>query len=113
MGKQSIPASSIAIAHMALKEAVPGLTPESLEEAVRFVQSKGKLQDNGGLLKGKDAAKLLAVSRRSFDRLVASGRVEKVVITPPHARKDGREIGGCTRYRVSDLQAFINGRGRK
>lgn len=48
-----------------------------------------------GLVDSVDAAKYLAIGERTFRRLVADGKIPR------------RRIGALVRYRVSDLDAFI------
>jgi excisionase family DNA binding protein len=47
------------------------------------------------LLNDADASKVLSVSRAHFHKLVSRGEIPRV------------KLGRCARYRVTDLEAFI------
>ena len=54
------------------------------------------------LVRAEDAARLLALSRRAFERLCADGRLPKSI-----------RLGGRRRlWRYSDLAAFVDAGGR-
>lgn len=48
------------------------------------------------LLRKKEVAEMLACSVRTVDRLASSGRLTRV------------KVGGCVRFRASEVQAIIN-----
>jgi len=49
------------------------------------------------LLRKKEVAQMLACSLRTVDRLASSGRLKRV------------KVGGCVRFRASEVQSIING----
>jgi predicted DNA-binding transcriptional regulator AlpA len=98
--------NAVAIATMALGPHFAGLTPEVLKTALSLVQTGAKEPAPDRLISAVEGARLLGISRRTFDRLGNDGPLTRVRITPAHTRKDGREIGGLVRFRLSDVQKF-------
>lgn len=107
---QRIPDNVIAIAVMALIQYFPELTPDRLNMALASLHTETTQAEQDRLVSAIDGAKLLGVSRRTFDRLSVARKISKVVITQPHLRADGREVGGSVRFRLSDVKAIIGGR---
>ena len=52
--------------------------------------------DNYKLVSVNDAAKLMAISRRTVERLVSGGDLPRPI-----------KIGGCSRFRIRDITAYI------
>jgi hypothetical protein len=79
-----------------------GLAPERLRVAILAMDAPRKQE----LMKIRDAAKLLAVSPKTIGHWMATGKLEKVVLCPPHARRDGAMVGGRIAVRASDIAAI-------
>ena len=110
MRKARIPESALQIAALALKESVPELTKEMLRDALDGrLLSKQKEQGPDRLVSAVEGARLLGISRRTFDRLANAGCIHRVRLTQGHFRKDGREIGGSVRFRLSEVQRIVAG----
>jgi excisionase family DNA binding protein len=58
-------------------------------------------RSDGGLFNIREAARYLSVSERKVQAEVAAGRIRKVSLAPPGAKK------GPVRFRRSDLDAYI------
>jgi len=52
--------------------------------------------NNFKLISVKDAAKLMAISRRTVERLVSGGDLPRPI-----------KIGGCSRFRIKDVTGYI------
>ena len=52
--------------------------------------------NNFKLISVKEAAKLMAISRRTLERLVSAGDLPRPL-----------KIGGCSRFRIKDITAYI------
>ena len=48
------------------------------------------------LIKVKEVARLLAISRRTLERLVSAGKLPRPI-----------KIGGCSRFRIKDITGYI------
>ena len=59
------------------------------------------LRIEGGLFNTREAARYLSVSERKVQAEVAAGRIRKVSLAPPGAKR------GPVRFRRSDLDAYI------
>ena len=49
------------------------------------------------LITKREVAKLLAVSERTIDRVMARGKITKI------------KVGGCIRFKLSEVKEVING----
>lgn len=109
MRRTRIPESALQIAALALKDSLPDLTKEMLREALdcRLQPVVGKDTGPDRLVSAVEGARLLGVSRRTFDRLANAGNIHRVRLTQGHYRKDGREIGGSVRFRLSDVERIV------
>ena len=110
MRKRRIPDSALQIAALALRDALPSLTKETLRDALnnqlRTPSGEGATEPDR-LVSASEGARMLGVSRRTFDRLANIGRIHRVRLTQGHRRGDGREIGGSVRFRLSDVQRIV------
>ena len=52
--------------------------------------------DNYKLVSVNDAAKLMAIGRRTVERLISSGDLPRPL-----------KIGGCSRFRIKDITGYI------
>ena len=52
--------------------------------------------NNFKLISVKEAAKLMAISRRTLERLVSAGDLPRPL-----------KIGGCSRFRINDITGYI------
>ena len=52
--------------------------------------------NNFKLISVKEAAKLMAISRRTLERLVSAGDLPRPL-----------KIGGCSRFRIKDVTGYI------
>jgi len=108
MRKTKIPDSALQIAALVLNGSLPNLTKETLREVLAHaLVPKGVDSEPDRLVSAPEGAKMLGVSRRTFDRLANIGRIQRVRLTQGHLRGDGREIGGSVRFRLSDVQKIV------
>lgn len=110
MRKKKIPESALQIAALALKGSLPSITKEMLRDALdsRFQPVTSKDQEPDRLVSAVEGARLLGISRRTFDRFANAGCIHRVRLTQGHYRKDGREIGGSVRFRLSEVQRIVS-----
>ena len=109
MRRTRIPESALQIAALALKDSLPDLTKEMLREALdcRLQPVVGKENGPDRLVSAVEGARMLGVSRRTFDRMANVGCIHRIRLTQGHYRRDGREIGGSVRFRLSDVQKIV------
>ena len=82
-----------------------GLPVETLRMALGAINApKGP-----ELMKIKTAALTLAVSEKTIYGWLADGKLAKVVLCAPHARRDGSLVGGRIAVRTADVRAIAQG----
>jgi len=93
----------------------PSVSPAQVERLVGLIERPARTaiqaprEDPPVLLKQREAAKLLGVSRQTVRRLRLEGRLTPVVLREGEGEK---RPGDLVRYRRSDIEALAEGKQR-